>query len=42
MRMERIQEGVMKWKNSQSAQRQEPGTGTPSAEDGGQPASDSG
>ena len=43
MRMERIQEGVMKWKNSQSAQRQESGTGTPSDQgDGGQPASDSG
>lgn len=24
MRMERIEEGIMKWKNAQSAQRQEP------------------
>ena len=43
MRMERIEEGVMKWKNSQSAQRQESGTRTPSDEgDGGQPARDKG
>ena len=35
MRMERIEEGIMRWKNAQSAQRQEPGRSTPSAEDGG-------
>lgn len=42
MRMERIEEGVMKWKNAQSAQRQESGTGTPPGGGGGQPARDEG
>lgn len=42
MRMERIEEGIMRWKNAQSAQRQESGTSTPSTGDGGQPASESG
>ena len=42
MRMERIEEGVMKWNNSQSTRRQESGTGTPPNMGGGQPARDQG
>lgn len=40
MRMERIEEGIMKWKNAQSAQRQAQAQCPPSPEDGARPVSD--